>query len=135
MSDSASGRLEHPSGLPTILIVDDDELALLTEGEFLELEGYEILTAGNAAAALEAIEAGRPNAIVVDLKLPAVADGLTLLHQIRNHDHTIPIAVVTGHYALDDQTEAEIRGLRCSLAYKPLWVENVLALVRDLLAA
>jgi DNA-binding NtrC family response regulator len=81
-----------------------------------------------------AILAGRPAANLLDLKPTyTVEDGLAVLRELRSHGNTTPVAVVTGHYGLDDETDAEIRQLHASIAYKPLWVENVLALVQDLL--
>jgi DNA-binding response OmpR family regulator len=117
----------------TVLVVDDDLTTLATEARFLHLEGYRVLTAGDANSALATIDAERPDAILLDLKLPEVAHGLGVLRRIRAQTPASPLAVVTGHYALDDVTEAEIRGLGVAIAYKPLWIENVLALVRDLL--
>ncbi len=117
---------------PTVLIIDDDELALTTQARFLGLEGYDVRTAATAVAGLKAVEAGRPDAVLLDLKLPTVNDGLAVLRELRSRDETIPVAVVTGYYGLDDRTDAEIRRLHSRIAYKPLWSENVLALVRDL---
>ena len=116
----------------TVLLIDDDETALLTEAQFLSLEGYHSLTAASASAGLESVETAQPDVILLDLKLPEVKDGLGVLREIRTRGYTTPIAVVTGAY-LDEKTYTEIRGLDASIAYKPLWVEDLLALVRDLL--
>ena len=46
-----------------------------------------------------------------------------------------PVAVVTGDYYLDEAQAAEIRALGAELRYKPLWVEELVSLARDLLDA
>jgi DNA-binding response OmpR family regulator len=128
-----AGPVVERNGRQSVLIVEDDQLTRVSEAEFLRLEGYHVLTAGDAASAFDVVSLERPNAILLDLKLPGARNGLDILRELRARGNVTPIAVVTGHYALDDATEEEIRRLDASIVYKPLWIENVLALVRDLL--
>jgi DNA-binding response OmpR family regulator len=121
-----------PGGPKTILIVEDDPLARMTEAQYLRLEGYHVLTATDVASGLRVLETRSPDAILLDLKLPGAADGLDFLRELRRRGDATPTAVVTGHYAIDDSTESEIRQLDAVIAFKPLWNENVLTLARDL---
>jgi DNA-binding NtrC family response regulator len=118
---------------PTILVVDDDEVALGTHSRFLRLEGYHVVTASSADTGLAAAEASKPDAVLLDLRLPEVDDGLRVLQELRLRGYRMPIAIVTGHYDLDGTTEAAIHGLDASIAYKPLWLDDILSLVRSLL--
>jgi hypothetical protein len=43
------------------------------------------------------------------------------------------VAIVTGDYYLDDAQSAEIQALGAQLRYKPLWLEELVTLARDLL--
>jgi two-component system, repressor protein LuxO len=118
---------------PTILIIDDDEAALGTYSRFLRLEHYHAVTAATAEAGIAAFDARRPDAILVDLKLPEIDDGLRVLRELRNRDQGVPIAVITGHYDVDDGTEMAIGCFHASLVYKPLWIDSLLDVVRELL--
>jgi CheY-like chemotaxis protein len=123
-----------PATGPTIAIADDDTTALATYARFLKLEGFRVVTAHDVTAAMQLLESVRPDAILIDLKFPEVGDGLGLLRHVRAGGHSMPAAIMTGHYGMDDDTETEIRRLHACIAYKPLWFENMLELVRDLLA-
>ena len=45
-----------------------------------------------------------------------------------------PVAIVTGDYYLDDAQTAEIKALGAELRYKPLWLEELVTLARELLS-
>ena len=66
-----------------ILIVDDDEAVTETFARMLKLEGYQVRTAVNAQKGLEEAEQSRPDAIILDLRMPLV-DGLGFLRRLRS---------------------------------------------------
>jgi DNA-binding response OmpR family regulator len=118
----------------TILIVDDDEGVTQTFARMLRLEGYTVRTAVSAEKGLREAEQSQPDAIILDLRMPLV-DGLGFLRRLRSHDaqrHT-PVAIVTGDYFLDDAVSAELRELGAELRFKPLWLEDLVGLARNLL--
>jgi hypothetical protein len=43
------------------------------------------------------------------------------------------VAIVTGDYYLDDAQAAEIQSLGAQLRFKPLWLEELVTLARELL--
>ena len=100
----------------------------------LRLEGYQVRTAMNAETGLREAEASHPDAIILDLRMPLV-DGLGFLRRLRAHDdqRTIPVAIVTGDYFLDDAVSTELRELGAELRFKPLWLEDLVGLARNLL--
>ena len=118
----------------TILIVDDDEGVTQTFARMLRLEGFEVHTALNAETGLRDAEEYHPDAIILDLRMPLI-DGLGFLRRLREHDqpHLTPVAIVTGDYFLDDKVSAELRELGAELRFKPLWLEDLVGLARDLL--
>ena len=47
----------------------------------------------------------------------------------------VPVGMVTGDYFMPEATAAEIKSLGASLRFKPMWLEDLLALARTLVAA
>ena len=121
-------------GVLKILIVDDDEGVTQTFARMLLLEGYEVHTALNAEQGLGEAERHRPDAIILDLRMPLI-DGLGFLRRLRGREEsrTTPVAIVTGDYFIDDSISTELRELGAQLRFKPLWLEDLVALARGLL--
>jgi DNA-binding response OmpR family regulator len=117
-----------------ILIVDDDEGVTQTFARMLRLEGYQVQTAVSAETGLIEAEENRPDAIILDLRMPLV-DGLGFLRRLRAQaDHqTTPVAIVTGDYFLDESVSNELQQLGAELRFKPLWLEDLVGLARNLL--
>lgn len=119
-----------------ILIVDDDEGVTQTFARMLRLEGYQVRTAINAESGLRLAEESHPDAIILDLRMPLL-DGLDFLRRLRAHDEQrrTPVAIVTGDYFLDDAISTELRELGAELRFKPMWLEDLVGLARNLLGA
>ncbi|OGP94087.1 MAG: hypothetical protein A2157_03635 [Deltaproteobacteria bacterium RBG_16_47_11] len=79
-----------------ILLVDDDEGLRDLYEEELEDEGYEVLTAKNGKEALQKLEKGKPDLIVLDIVMPTM-DGMEALGPIIRKDKAIPIILYTSH--------------------------------------
>jgi DNA-binding response OmpR family regulator len=118
----------------TILIVDDDEGVTETFARMLKLEGYNVRTAMTAERGLSEAEQSRPDAIILDLRMPLI-DGLGFLRRLRSYDQQrdTPVAIVTGDYFLDENIASELRELGAQLKFKPLWLDDLVGLARDLL--
>lgn len=78
---------------PTVLVADDEESLLKLLKVSFGLEGFEVVTAGDGLAALEAFEGNRPDAAVLDIGMPGV-DGLGVLRFIKEHSN-IPVILLT----------------------------------------
>ncbi|MGH9140158.1 MAG: response regulator [Vicinamibacterales bacterium] len=117
-----------------ILIVDDDEGVTQTFARMLRLEGYQVRTAVSAEKGLAEAEENHPDAIILDLRMPLV-DGLGFLRRLRanHHQRATPVAIVTGDYFLDDSVSNELQELGAELRFKPLWLEDLVGLARNLL--
>ena len=117
-----------------ILIVDDDEGVTQTFARMLQLEGYQVRTALNAEMGLVEAAKSNPDAIILDLRMPMI-DGLGFLRRLRERDdhRSTPVAIVTGDYFLDDAISSELRELGAELRFKPLWLEDLVTLARELL--
>ncbi len=65
-----------------VLVVDDDEGVRAVMATALEDDGWDVETAENGRTALEALLESRPEAIILDLRMP-VMDGLTFAEHYR----------------------------------------------------
>jgi DNA-binding response OmpR family regulator len=132
----ATSAVSTPAATRTILIVDDDPSVTETFERMLRLEGYQVVTALSAEAGLTQAARSNPHAIILDLRMPLV-DGLGFLRQLRTRDGLakMPVAIVTGDYFLDDAVSKELKSLGAEVRFKPLWLEDLLALARSLLKA
>src|SRR5688572_33285146 len=130
----SSLAVSTPAATRTILIVDDDPSVTETFERMLRLEGYHVVTALSAEAGLNQALRSRPHAVILDLRMPLV-DGLQFLRTLRSKDELskMPVAIVTGDYFLDDAVSRELRSLGAEVRFKPLWLEDLLALARNLL--
>ena len=122
------------STAPRVLIVDDDPATADSFSRTLRLEGYEVWAALSAEEGLSLAQLHQPNVIVLDLRMP-LTSGLQFLRAIRAIDGlaTTPVAIVTGDYGLDDEVRDEIRALGAELRFKPIWIEELVTLARELL--
>jgi two-component system response regulator ResD len=102
-----------PANAKSILVVDDEATIREVIRRYLERDGFTVREAPDGYAALDALEAGLPDLIVLDLMLPGV-DGLSLTRQLRTPRtgereawSRIPIIMLTARGEPSDR----IRGL------------------------
>jgi CheY-like chemotaxis protein len=82
--------------MKTVLLVDDDNIFLLTIGVRLKSMGYTVCTAKDAANAISAVRKNSPDVVVLDVSLPA-GDGFLVADRLRNLivSATTPIIFIT----------------------------------------
>lgn len=124
------------SATRTILIVDDDHSVADTFSRMLKLEGFTVVAALSAEAGLELADNVQPDAILLDMRMP-ITSGLQFLRLIRARPHLahVPVAIVTGDYFLSESIQQELKSLRAALRFKPMWLEDLIALAKTLVAA
>ena len=81
----------------TILLVDDDQVTRHFLSSFLVTKGYQVIQSGNGKDCLKDIVVHRPDAILMDVRMPGL-DGLHALEVIRLTDlsRSAPIIMFTG---------------------------------------
>ena len=97
-----------------ILLVEDDENIREMYQMKLEMEGYEVVTAGDGKKALELIEKEKLNLTLLDILLPK-KDGFEVLKEIRQSKNektrNIPVIIISNLSHPDDQREAKRLGV------------------------
>lgn len=101
-------RLHPATPAAPVLVVEDDPATRAGLEAAIRAEGWPVLTATNARAALEAVAAHRPALILLDLLLPEM-DGFEFLEALRRlpEGRNVPVVVLTAR----DLNEAERRRL------------------------
>src|SRR5260370_3322000 len=83
----------HPENPPTVLIVNDDQVALDLLTDLLEPEGYRVFTAQSARRALEITSTLRTDIIICDVVMPEM-NGMELCRRLKQDPHTSPTPVL-----------------------------------------
>ena len=88
-----------------ILVVDDDPAGLEIRRLLLEKHGFTVVTAADAESARGLFASDRPDAAVLDLRIPSMEDGLALIRDFR----AVRVVVLCGRRAdLDGREEASM---------------------------
>jgi DNA-binding response OmpR family regulator len=115
----------------SVLIVEDDADSARSFETMLRAYGHTVRTAPDAESGLFEVQREAPDVALVDLHLP-LSDGVELIRQLRHQTGMTSVALMTGDYLIDDQIMDEMRALGVPLHFKPLWEEDVLAIVATL---
>lgn len=113
-----------------LLIEDNADLAFGLRNN-LEIEGYEVATAADGKAGLEAVPEVNPDLLILDLMLPEL-DGFRVLKALREQAPTLPVLILTAKGEEGDK----VRGFRLGAddyVTKPFGLLELLARVERLL--
>lgn len=123
-----------------ILLVDDDPVILKATSIKLKAQGYDVLTATDGSAAVNAVRTLKPDLIVLDISFPpdfgnVEWDGFRVMEWLKRLDEAsnTPIVVVTG----GDPAKFEARARQLGAAgffRKPIDHETFFNTVAQLLA-
>lgn len=94
-----------PRDAKRILVVDDEPRMIDFIRMNLELEGFQVLEAGNGIDALDSIRTHLPDVVVLDVMMPQL-DGFETLRMLREFS-SIPVIMLTAKGEEDDK----VRGL------------------------
>ncbi len=112
---------------PTVLIIDDDPMAIQLVAETLRQENYAILSAPDGPQGLRAMYEHHPDLIILDVNMPTM-DGWTVCQRIREVSN-VPIMMLTAR----DSPDEIIKGLDLGAddyVTKPFDIKVLMARVR-----
>ncbi len=92
-----------------LLVVDDEPNLRFSLEEGLKSPTLEVQTAPNAREGIEAVRRDRPDAVLLDVRLPDMG-GLDAFDEIRRIDPRLPVIVITAFAATETAIEAMKRG-------------------------
>lgn len=116
-----------------ILVVDDEEDILQLLRYNLERAGYEVVEAGDGAAAMAIAQREPPDLFVLDVMMPRM-DGIDTCRRIREHAtlRKIPVLMLTARSAEEDHVRGLDVGADIYLT-KPISIPLLLSQVRAML--
>ncbi len=113
---------------PRILVVDDEKVIRDMLADFLSMEGYQVRTAEDGAAALGELEKGSYDLVISDLKMPKVG-GIALLDEIAKTSPDALTVIMTGFGTVETAIDAMKRGAY-DYVLKPFKVDEVMHVVQ-----
>ncbi|MGL5035493.1 MAG: response regulator transcription factor [Microcystaceae cyanobacterium] len=114
-----------------LLLVDDDPNLILLVKDYLEFQGYQVMTAENGREALEILAHYTPNMIICDIMMPEM-DGYGLVQEIRQDSrlNLIPVMFLSAK----GQSQDRVKGLNMGAdlyMVKPFEPEELVAQVQS----
>jgi signal transduction histidine kinase/ActR/RegA family two-component response regulator len=133
VADAGGVAAEPAEGAPVVngarvLVVDDDDGVRAFICEALQSVGYEVEVALNGAEALEALDRGAPDLVLLDFAMPGL-NGAEVAVEARRRVPDLPILFASG-YAESAALEAAV-GPSAVLLRKPFATDRLLQAVYD----
>jgi CheY-like chemotaxis protein len=117
-----------------LLLIDDDPAVSLTLTRMLEFAGHAVTRVESAELGLAEALRTPPDALILDMKMPGMG-GLEFMKRLRAESmlEALPVGVITGDYFLGESILQELSALGATVRYKPIRLEDLTALTRQLL--
>ncbi len=109
--------------MPTLLIVEDEDVLARNLTKFFARQGFDIHRASTIAAARELLPITLPDVVLLDLRLPD-GSGLDLLEPLVAADPEVPILMMTAYGSVADAVRAMQHGAR-DYVQKPLDLDEI----------
>jgi len=116
-----------------VLVVDDDKVLQENIRQALEFHHFNVDVADNGKEALGKVYQEKYDLVVMDVNMPEM-DGITALTEIKKHDPSITVLILTAYSNVSDAVKAVKEGAYNYLE-KPISSENLVALIKRALKA
>jgi signal transduction histidine kinase/ActR/RegA family two-component response regulator len=115
------------SRIKPILLTEDNELNQLIAKKFLEKKGFTVKVANNGKEALDMLQAGDFELVLMDIQMP-VMDGISATMEIRKIERfkNLPIIAMTAHAMSGDREKSLAAGMNDHIT-KPIDVKTLYA--------
>jgi len=119
--------MNNPKNLPVVLVVDDEPAVLETFESILEGR-FEVLTARSGKEALDKIAKESINLVFLDIAMPDM-NGMQVLRKIKEYDENLSVIMATVTDSARTAVEAMQSGA-CNYITKPFDVEEVITVAQ-----
>jgi two-component system nitrogen regulation response regulator GlnG len=109
--------------MPSLLIIDDEPNVCYSLERALQSPTLQITSAGTACEGIESVRRGRPDAVILDVRLPDMS-GLEAYALIRQIDARLPVIIITAHGTTETAIQAIGEGA-FEYLLKPLDLEQM----------
>lgn len=116
-----------------VLVVDDDKVLQQSVKQALEFHHFNVDVADNGKEAVNAVYREKYDLVVMDVNMPEM-DGIEALVEIKKHDPSIIVLILTAYSNVSDAVKAVKEGAFNYLE-KPITSENLVALIKRALKA
>ena len=119
---------------PQVLVVDDEPANVRLVQAYLKAEGFRVLGAFSGAEALEEVEKGGVDLVLLDIRMPHM-DGFEVCRRIRQNPACarMPVVFLTAEF---NDADSELQGLEAGAdeyLHKPIQRRALVARVRNLI--
>jgi DNA-binding response OmpR family regulator len=121
------GRPPERTEAATIMVVDDESSVRTMLGMALSEEGFRVVEASSGEKAIELLEQGQPDLILLDLLMPGLT-GLETLRRIRERS-SVPVTMLTALSRVED-IEISLEAGADDYCTKPMDLPELLARLR-----
>ncbi|MBY5922377.1 response regulator [Ferrimonas balearica] len=114
-----------------ILLVEDNLINQQVATELLKSAGYQVTVAGNGQEAVEWVERGEFDLVLMDIQMP-VMDGLEATRTLRRTHPDLPIIAMTAHAMAGDREKSLAAGMNAHIT-KPIVLPELFETVKSFL--
>ncbi|MFO7840181.1 MAG: sigma-54 dependent transcriptional regulator [Desulfosalsimonadaceae bacterium] len=119
------------SDAPTILIVEDEKIALKNLDHILKKAGYNTLCFADGASAIELMKTGTVDLVITDLKMQHI-DGMEVLEKTKELLPDTEVILITGYATVNSAVEALKKGAYHYIA-KPYKIDELRKIIAEAL--
>jgi two-component system, NtrC family, response regulator HydG len=116
-----------------VLVVDDDQVLQQSVKQALEYHHFVVDVANNGKEAVTKVYGQKYDLVVMDVNMPEM-DGIQALIEIKKHDPSVIVLILTAYSNVSDAVKAVKEGAYNYLE-KPITSENLVALIKRALKA
>jgi DNA-binding NtrC family response regulator len=116
-----------------VLVVDDDKVLQQSVKQALEYHHFVVDVADNGKEAVNKVYGKKYDLVVMDVNMPEM-DGIQALSEIKKHDSSVIVLILTAYSNVGDAVKAVREGAYNYLE-KPITSENLVALIKRALKA
>jgi two-component system response regulator HydG len=116
-----------------VLVVDDDKILQQSVKQALEFHHFSVDVADNGKDAVNRVYGQKYDLVVMDVNMPEM-DGIQALSEIKKHDPSVIVLILTAYSNVTDAVKAVKEGAYNYLE-KPISSDNLVALIKRALKA